>query len=164
MPPWAKPAAAPHPVGVEAIRQRHPQAKQAEIFPRPAFSHRAGGNRGGRVHEHHHEEEQRHHADVFHCAAEKESFGAEQAVGEYARGFPRGIDRCAKTPTIVEHRQTRAERRIPTRRHRTVPPIAPADREAIYPERKAAERIDHQIHRRSCGPHSSPGTDRFRPT
>ena len=79
MPDLRQPAAAPDPVGVEAVGQRHPQAEQAEVLPRPAFRHRAGGNRGGRVHEHHHEEEQRHDADVVQ-AVQEEALRAEQAV------------------------------------------------------------------------------------
>ena len=37
-----QPAAAPHPVGVDAVGQRDPQAVEAEVLPRPALGHGAG--------------------------------------------------------------------------------------------------------------------------
>ena len=78
--PWPKlpvrarlgqPAAAPDPVGEQAVGQGHPEPVEAEVLPAPAFGHGPGGDRGRGVHEDHHEEEQGHDADVIHAVQEE---------------------------------------------------------------------------------------------
>ena len=73
-----EPAAAPHPVGEQWIREhRHEEAEDDERGELPALRHRAGGNRRGGVHEHHLEQEQRVYAHVIGVTGEEEAFQTE---------------------------------------------------------------------------------------
>src|SRR5262245_3322389 len=67
----SQPAAAPYPVGINAVRQCDPKAIKAKTLPTPPLGHCSRGDRGGRVHEHHHEEEEAHDTDVFQSMQEE---------------------------------------------------------------------------------------------
>src|SRR5262245_55532509 len=137
-----QPAAAPNPVRVDAVGKRYPKGVNTKVFPRPTLGHGASRNRGRGIEEHHLEEEQREHADVFN-AGKEEALRAEDSKLKHAGCTWVGAD----TPTCVENRQARAQRRIPAWRYRAVPPIAPSEGKAIRVERKATEGIHHHVHR-----------------
>ena len=61
----------------------------------------------------------------------------------------------------VEHVKPVPSEAIPARRNRPVEPVAPADRETVDPEREAAERIDHQVHRKRVRRILGPAETRF---
>ena len=143
-----QPAAAPDPIGVEAIRQRDPQAVEAETLPGPALGHGAGGDRRGGVHEHHHKEKQHHHPRVPNRIVQKPALQTDQAVGERASHLACRIDRCTQAPTVGQHGQSRTQRGIPAGRDRAVPPIPPPDSKTVDPKAESAERVDHQVHGR----------------
>jgi hypothetical protein len=140
-----EPAASPDPVRVDAVGQGDPEAEKAEVLPAPALGHRSRGDRRRRVHEDHHEKEERHHAHVVH-PAQAEALRAEKTVFEGSRGITRGVDGGTDADSSIQNRRSRAERRVPTRRHRSVEPVAPAERPAIGPERDAPQRVDHEVH------------------
>src|SRR5262249_42231174 len=60
-----EPAAAPNPVGINAIRQGDPEPVKTEVLPRPALGHGTRWNRGRRIKKYHLEEEERENAHVF---------------------------------------------------------------------------------------------------
>ncbi len=138
MPALREPAAAPEPVGVDAVGKRDPQTVEAEVLPRPALGHRTGRDRRGGVHEHHHEEEEHHHADVVDRAVQEEALRPEQPVREGAGRVAGGVGRGTEPEPAVQHREAGTERRIPARRDGTVPPVAPAEREPVHPERRGS--------------------------
>src|SRR5215813_3256061 len=147
-PSLREPTAPPDPVRVQAVRQRNPEAVKNEILPRPPLSHRTRGDRRRGVHEDHHEEKQHHHGDVISNARKEPTGCANNAIGECARSFSRRINYCTQPPTPVQHRKSGTERSKPTRRNRTIPPVAPADGKAVKPKPETAEWVDHKIHRR----------------
>ena len=161
-----EPTTAPNPVGIETVRQRDPEAVQTEVLPRPTFRHGTGRNRRGGIHENHHEERTApmtaHIADTR--RSRNQPVRSHQSVGKRSGSFSRRVNRCADAQPFVQNRQTWTERWIPTRRHRTVPPVAPANRKAVNPKRQAAQRINHQVHRRRVRTIFRAAQDRFRPS
>src|SRR5215471_3751648 len=95
-----QPATTPDPVSVETIRQRPPQAVEAEILPGPAFGHSTRRDRGGGVHEHHHKEKQHHHPRVPNSTVQKPALQTDQAIRERTGRLACRIDRGTKAPSV----------------------------------------------------------------